>query len=181
MKEIIFKKEENRVPIKSWVSNMDSNALEQANNLSNLPFVFKHVALMPDCHMGYGMPIGGVIATENVIIPNAVGVDIGCGMCAVKSNIKTDDTDNTEIVFKYCTNARIEKCIFKLIDEGNKLEREMMNKLPTMVYNDIMEEEWKEITNSRNRYKIDFYNLNKLITKRCLAVLDQIIVNNALN
>ena len=72
MKDIITT--ENK-PIKSWVTDLEDGALVQAKNLSNLPFLFKHVALMPDCHQGYGMPIGGVIATENVIIPNAVGVN----------------------------------------------------------------------------------------------------------
>lgn len=75
-------------PIKLWLHDMEAGALEQAQNLANLPFVFKHVAIMPDSHQGYGMPIGGVLATRGVIIPNAVGVDIGCGMCAVKSNLK---------------------------------------------------------------------------------------------
>lgn len=74
-------------PIKLWLSDIDSGALEQARNLANLPFVHKHVAIMPDAHLGYGMPIGGVMATEDVVIPNAVGVDIGCGMCAVKTSL----------------------------------------------------------------------------------------------
>lgn len=79
--------------IKSWCNEVEESAMEQAQNLANLPFLFKHVALMPDCHSGYGMPIGGVIATKGVIIPNAVGVDIGCGMCAVKTSIKDIDTE----------------------------------------------------------------------------------------
>lgn len=74
-------------PIKLWINEIEQGALDQANNLANLPFVFKHVAIMPDSHQGYGMPIGGVLATKGVVIPNAVGVDIGCGMCAVKSNL----------------------------------------------------------------------------------------------
>jgi len=57
-------------------------------NLANLPFAFKHIAIMPDSHQGYGMPIGGVLATKGVVIPNAVGVDIGCGMCAVRTSLK---------------------------------------------------------------------------------------------
>jgi len=61
--------------------------LRQVVNLSNLPFAFQHVALMPDAHTGYGMPIGGVLATQDVIIPNAVGVDIGCGMGFVHTNV----------------------------------------------------------------------------------------------
>lgn len=65
---------ENR-PIKSWATGLEDGALEQAKNLANLPFIHKHIALMPDCHQGYGMPIGGVMATEGVVVPNAVGVN----------------------------------------------------------------------------------------------------------
>lgn len=82
-----------KVPIKMWLSDVEENALAQARNLANLPFIFKHVALMPDCHSGYGMPIGGVIATQGVIIPNAVGVDIGCGMCALKTSLNEINSD----------------------------------------------------------------------------------------
>ena len=78
-------------PIKCWLNDIEESAMKQATNLANLPFTFKHVALMPDCHAGYGMPIGGVLATKGVIIPNAVGVDIGCGMCAVKTSLKRID------------------------------------------------------------------------------------------
>ncbi len=86
------KKEDNqRVPIKSWCDPIEEGALQQALNLSRHPSVFKHVALMPDCHRGYGMPIGGVIACKMAIIPNAVGVDIGCGMCAIKTDFPVGD------------------------------------------------------------------------------------------
>lgn len=76
-----------RVPIKLWLDDIEEGALSQARNLANLPFVFRHVAIMPDSHQGYGMPIGAIIGTKDVIIPNAVGVDIGCGMCAVKTSL----------------------------------------------------------------------------------------------
>lgn len=79
--------------IKSWCNNPEDGAIEQAKNIANLPFIYKQVCLMPDTHQGYGMPIGGVIACENVVIPNAVGVDIGCGMCAVKTSITDIDVD----------------------------------------------------------------------------------------
>ena len=78
-----------KVPIKLWLDDIEEGALAQARNLANLPFVFKHIAIMPDAHQGFGMPIGGVMATRDVIVPNAVGVDIGCGMCAVKTSLKT--------------------------------------------------------------------------------------------
>jgi len=76
-----------RVPIKIWADDAEDSAVQQAKNLANLPFVRKWVAIMADTHMGYGMPIGGVIATERVVIPNAVGVDIGCGMKARKTSL----------------------------------------------------------------------------------------------
>jgi len=79
-----------RLPIKIWLDEPEEGALKQAINLANLPFAFRHICLMPDTHQGYGMPIGGVMAAKNVIVPNAVGVDIGCGMCAVKTNIEAD-------------------------------------------------------------------------------------------
>lgn len=83
-----------KVPIKVWLSersDLEESCLEQAHRLAKLPFVHKWVALMPDTHTGMGMPIGGVIATKNVIIPNAVGVDIGCGMAYVGTNIKVTE------------------------------------------------------------------------------------------
>ncbi len=72
--------------VKMWTTDIDDWAREQVENLASLPFVYHHIALMPDCHGGMGMPIGGVLPTNDVVIPNAVGVDIGCGMCAVKTN-----------------------------------------------------------------------------------------------
>lgn len=86
--------EKTRFPIKVWLEDMsflDENCLEQAYHLSQLPFVHKWVCLMPDTHAGKGMPIGGVIATKDVIIPNAVGVDIGCGMDFIPTNIRVED------------------------------------------------------------------------------------------
>jgi len=78
-------------PIKLWLDDMEEGALAQAKNLANLPFLHKWVAIMPDSHQGYGMPIGGVIATEGVIIPNAVGVDIGCGMSVIKLPLTVEE------------------------------------------------------------------------------------------
>lgn len=95
---VIFEKGKNLHPIKVWLENisqLDDICLEQATNLSNLPFIHRWVSLMPDTHAGMGMPIGGVIATEGVIIPNAVGVDIGCGMAFVQTNIRAKDLTDT--------------------------------------------------------------------------------------
>lgn len=76
--------------VKMWLTDIDDKAREQVANLASLPFVYHHIALMPDCHAGMGMPIGGVLPTNDVVIPNAVGVDIGCGMRAVKTNVRAE-------------------------------------------------------------------------------------------
>ncbi len=86
-----------RIPIKMWLDEPEEGSIVQAKNLANLPFAFKQICLMPDTHQGYGMPIGGVLATKGVIIPNAVGVDIGCGMCAVKTNTPVDSISKEDI------------------------------------------------------------------------------------
>lgn len=77
--------------IKLWLDDIEDGALEQIKNIANLPFIYKWVAVMPDSHQGYGMPIGGVVALDGVISPNMVGKDIGCGMCAVNTHIKAED------------------------------------------------------------------------------------------
>jgi tRNA-splicing ligase RtcB len=76
-----------KVPIKMWLDNIETGAMTQAMNLANLPMAFQHIAIMPDSHQGYGMPIGAVMASRDYVFPNAVGVDIGCGMCAMKTSI----------------------------------------------------------------------------------------------
>ena len=80
-----------RVPLKSWAEDLEAGAAEQAEHLTDLPFAFRHVALMPDAHQGYGMPIGGVLATMGVVVPNAVGVDIGCGMRAGATDVRVNN------------------------------------------------------------------------------------------
>ncbi len=82
--------------VKIWAGDIEESAMKQIENLTTLPFLYHHLAVMPDVHAGMGMPIGGVLACEDVVIPNAVGVDIGCGMCAVKTNWRVADisTDN---------------------------------------------------------------------------------------
>ena len=94
----IKKDNTTKLPIKSWCQYIEPEALTQAINLSNHPIVKNHVALMPDCHVGYGMPIGGVIATKKAVIPNAVGVDIGCGMVAVETDFDADNIEDKKVI-----------------------------------------------------------------------------------
>lgn len=88
---VISDLQDQKYPVKVWLSDRDEiegACLTQIHNLSRLPFLHKWIALMPDVHAGKGMPIGGVIAADGVIIPNAVGVDIGCGMAFLQTNIE---------------------------------------------------------------------------------------------
>jgi tRNA-splicing ligase RtcB len=94
MKQVISSQ---KLPIKMWLDDMEQGAIDQAKNLADLPFAFKHIAIMPDSHQGYGMPIGGVLATKGVVIPNAVGVDIGCGMAAKRTGVHIDLTHRKEL------------------------------------------------------------------------------------
>lgn len=84
---------EGNVPIKMWTDGVpvEQEAINQLINVSKLPFVHKHVAAMPDVHWGMGATVGSVIATRGAIVPAAVGVDIGCGMMAVKTPITAND------------------------------------------------------------------------------------------
>jgi tRNA-splicing ligase RtcB len=86
-----------KVPIKSWALEVEGNALEQATNLSNLPFAIRHVALMPDAHAGYGMPIGGVLFADGAVVPYAIGVDIGCGVALVDTDLTVETLSAAEL------------------------------------------------------------------------------------
>lgn len=79
--------ENSSVPVKIWTRDIDLKSIDQLKNVAKLPFVFHHVAAMPDVHAGMGATIGSVIATKGAVIPAAVGVDIGCGMLAVRTNL----------------------------------------------------------------------------------------------
>ena len=82
-------------------ASIEPEALQQLHNISEMPFVFKHLAVMPDCHLGKGATVGSVIATQGAIIPAAVGVDIGCGMIAVKTKFFANELpDSLEAVRK---------------------------------------------------------------------------------
>lgn len=96
-----------RVPLKSWCPAPEAEALAQAANLAAHPAVVSHVALMPDCHVGYGMPIGGVIACRDAVIPNAVGVDIGCGMGAVRTTATIEQFPDLSSIRKILEDIKI--------------------------------------------------------------------------
>ena len=84
---------EKGVPIKAWTKGvpLEDQARAQLLNVAQLPFIFKWVAAMPDVHWGIGATVGSVIPTKGAIIPAAVGVDIGCGMMAVQTDLNARD------------------------------------------------------------------------------------------
>ena len=86
-------KEHNTVPIKMWTNGVqvEEAARQQLINVASMQMVTPHVAVMPDVHWGMGATVGSVIPTESAIIPAAVGVDIGCGMMAVKTSLTASD------------------------------------------------------------------------------------------
>ena len=88
----IVKTHETLVPIKAWLppDEIEAGAMQQLVNIANHPEIGPHVAVMPDCHVGYGVPIGCVAPTIGSVIPNAVGVDIGCGLHAIQTGIPYD-------------------------------------------------------------------------------------------
>jgi len=110
------------VPILSWANHDLGHAeTKMARNVASLPFVFKHVALMPDVHLGKGALVGSVIATKDAIIPAAVGVDVGCGMSAIKTPYSIGQLEGklkkirldleAEIPVGFSDNKEIEKSV----------------------------------------------------------------------
>src|SRR5689334_4839892 len=87
---------ERAVVFLPW-NSIEPEAQQQILNTAKMPFVFKHVAVMPDCHYGKGATVGTVLPTDGAIIPAAVGVDIGCGMIAVRTPLKRSDVPAAQV------------------------------------------------------------------------------------
>ena len=85
--------ESGRHPIKAWTEGveLEDTARQQLLNVASLPFVFRHVAVMPDVHWGMGATVGSVIPTRGALVPAAVGVDIGCGMIYLRTDLTASD------------------------------------------------------------------------------------------
>lgn len=81
------------LPVRSWARDLDPQARQQLDNIAQLPIIHHHVAAMADAHLGLGATVGSVLATSQAIIPAAVGVDIGCGMMALRLSLSANDVD----------------------------------------------------------------------------------------
>jgi tRNA-splicing ligase RtcB len=101
--------ETDGAPIKAWTRGVaiEASAREQVENVARLPFIHKHVAVMPDVHWGMGATVGSVIPTVGAIIPAAVGVDIGCGMAAVRTNIAASELPDSLAPLRVAIEAAV--------------------------------------------------------------------------
>ena len=101
----------HHAPLKLWDSAgpFEAGAMQQLRNVASLPFIFRHVAGMPDVHWGMGATVGSVIATQRAIVPAAVGVDIGCGMMAVRTSLTASQLPDSLAALR----AEIERAVPK--------------------------------------------------------------------
>src|SRR5690348_13563842 len=90
----------------NWASILEPNTREQALQTASMPFIWPHLALMPDAHLGKGATVGSVIPTDGAIIPAAVGVDIGCGMMAVRTQFTAADLAGRDLAVLHGQIAR---------------------------------------------------------------------------
>ena len=128
MKQVIH--EEGSRPIHIWTEDIDSGALQQLKNVAKLPFIHKHgVAAMPDVHWGIGATVGSVIATRGAIIPAAVGVDIGCGMNAVRTSLKAADLPDSLAEIRHSIERGVPLGAGGAHQKAEKLD-EHFNRLP---------------------------------------------------
>lgn len=134
---------ETRVPIKAWTDyvGIEDQAMQQLKNIANLPFVVGHVAAMPDVHWGVGATVGSVIATKGALCPAAVGVDIGCGMMAVKTNVVASQLPEN----LHDIRVEIEKAVpHGRTNQGGKNDRGSWRSVP-----EYMGARWKEMFEKR--------------------------------
>jgi tRNA-splicing ligase RtcB (3'-phosphate/5'-hydroxy nucleic acid ligase) len=111
-------------PVLSWANHdLSRDETKMAQNVASLPFVFKHVALMPDVHLGKGALVGSVVATQEAIIPAAIGVDIGCGMCAIQLPFHAEQLDGKLKKIR----QEIEAAIPVGFNENKEADRQVLN------------------------------------------------------
>ncbi|ENU93844.1 hypothetical protein F971_00748 [Acinetobacter vivianii] len=95
------------VPVKIFTNDIDSESIEQLKKMAQLQFVYSHIAVMPDVHVGKGATVGSVIPTKNAIIPAAVGVDIGCGMNAIRLNLKASQLPDNLTPLRHAIECKV--------------------------------------------------------------------------
>ncbi|MEY1425361.1 RtcB family protein [Morganella morganii] len=131
--------QENSAPVKLWTNGVpvDPKAVLQLQNTAKMPFIFKHLAVMPDVHVGKGSTIGSVIPTKGAIIPAAVGVDIGCGMIAVKTSLTASDLPDSLQNIRFAIEAAV--------PHGRTTERHGRDKGTWKNVPDIVDNHWMQL------------------------------------
>jgi len=123
-------------PLKLWIDGVpiEEEAVQQLGRVSRLPFIYKWVAAMPDCHFGMGATVGSVIATQGAVIPAAIGVDVGCGMRAVRTQLRGKDIDPKQL------RAKIERRVPVGFDFHKNIHRDVKDSWPAIEvgYNHIL-------------------------------------------
>lgn len=145
-------KDEGSAPVKVWTTDIEESALKQLHNLATLPFIHKHVAVMPDVHWGMGSTVGSVIPTIRAIVPAAVGVDIGCGMVAHKLNITPEQLPDSLAAVRSALEASIPH---GRTDNGGANDRGAWGDVPHSVGAEWLrlsnDERFKEVTESQTK------------------------------
>ncbi|MCE1272711.1 MAG: RtcB family protein [Acinetobacter sp.] len=95
------------IPVKIFTTDIDSDSIEQLKKMAQLQFVYSHIAVMPDVHVGKGATVGSVIPTKHAIIPAAVGVDIGCGMNAIRLNLKASQLPDNLAPLRHAIERKV--------------------------------------------------------------------------
>lgn len=153
-------------PIKLWTDGVEVEdaALQQLSNLAALPFIYRHIAAMPDVHWGMGATVGSVIATQGAIIPAAVGVDIGCGMVAAKLNLRADQLPDNLAAIRSAIEAAVPH---GRTDNGGVNDRGAWGEVPAHV-----QEVWRdELVNEFAAICHDYPTIAKSNTARHLGTL----------
>jgi len=144
MKQVI--QEEGARPVRIWTDEVEESALKQLKNLARLPFIAHNgVAAMPDVHMGIGASVGTVIATDKAIIPAAVGVDIGCGMNAVRLSLKLSDLPDSLLTIR----NQIERDV--PLGAGGAHQSNRTTGMPTALAERLSQIEWKHQSLGKNK------------------------------
>ncbi len=107
IQKILNSDAEYGVPVKIFTNDIDSESIKQLKKMAQLQFVYSHIAVMPDVHVGKGATVGSVIPTKNAIIPAAVGVDIGCGMNAVRLNLKASQLPDNLTPLRHAIERKV--------------------------------------------------------------------------
>jgi tRNA-splicing ligase RtcB len=152
-----------RAPIKMWTNGVpvEDQAAAQLRNVASLPFIHKHVAVMPDVHWGMGATVGSVIPTKGAIVPAAVGVDIGCGMIAQRTSLTASDLPESLVAMRSAIEAAVPH---GRTDNGGANDRGAWGSLPDDVAETLLSSGLMDRFNSllKDQPKLARWNLERI-------------------